>query len=95
MSVMALSSQEPMSRLTGTVRGWRAAPQTVPAVALVADLVQELVHRLADALQPPGLRHRQIRVGDVPAFGRDLVLGEVVLRLRAADPRPALPGASR
>ena len=27
---------------------------------LVTDLVQELVQRVADAVQPPGLHHRQI-----------------------------------
>ena len=36
-----------------------------------------------------GLRHRQIRMGDVPAFCRDLVLDDPVLHLRAANPWPA------
>jgi hypothetical protein len=69
---------------------WRGhAPQTVPVVALVADLVQEFVHRLTDALEPTDVCHRQIRMGNVPAFCCDLVAGEVVFRLRAANPRPA------
>ena len=41
---------------------------------LAGDLVQELIHRLADALQSCNLSHRQIRMGDVPALRRDLVL---------------------
>ena len=61
---------------------------------LVADLVKELVDGLADALQPSRLRDRQV-IGDVPAFRGDLMLGEVVLRMRAADPRPTFPRPSR
>ena len=38
---------------------------------------------------PCGLRHRQIRVGDVPAFCGDLVLDDPVFHLRAVNPRPA------
>src|SRR5262249_11490384 len=56
------------------------------------NLVHELVHGFADTLQPARLRNRQIREGDVPPLGRHLVLGEVVLRLRTADARPAFPG---
>src|SRR6186997_723507 len=77
-------------RGTGTHESQRGRfPRTVPVVALVADLVQELVHSLTDSLEPIGLCHRHIRVGDVPAFCRDLVAGKVVFRLRAANPRPA------
>ena len=43
-------------------------------------------------LEPVDLRHRQIRMGDVPAFRRDLVLDEVVLRVRMANAGPAVPG---
>ena len=39
--------------------------------------------------EPSRLRHRQIRIGDVPAFCRDLVLDDPVFHLRAANPRPA------
>src|SRR5215813_12921418 len=50
---------------------------------LVTDLVEELVQGVADPLQPSRLLDREV-VGDVPALRRDLVLGQVVLRLRAA-----------
>src|SRR5262245_39604702 len=56
-----------------------------------ADLVEEFVDCLADALEPENLRHRQIRIGDVPAFGRDLVLDEVILRAWTANAGPAVP----
>src|SRR5215213_2129252 len=74
-------------------RGRLPSTRSMSVIGLVADLVQELLDRLAYALQPSRLRHRQV-IGDVPAFCRDLVLGEVVLCLRAADPRPALPRRS-
>src|SRR6186713_3166941 len=86
-SCMAFSSR------TRGKPGRRDSAGTVPAGVLLGDLVQELVRGRTDALEPGDLRHRQIRVGDVPAFGVDLVAGEVVLRLRAADPRPAFEGA--
>ena len=38
-----------------------------------ADLVEEFVHCLADSLQPSGLHHGQIRIGDVPDVRRNLV----------------------
>src|SRR5262249_40380239 len=47
--------------------------------ALLRNLVEEFIDRLADALEPVNLRHRQIWMSDVPAFRRDLVLGEIVL----------------
>src|SRR5690242_7411309 len=92
MSGMAFSPtghcDEPAHR--DRLTDWRGhAPQTVLVVVLVADLVQEFVHRLTDTLEPTDLGHCQIGMGDVPAFCRDLVPGEVVLRLRAANPRPA------
>src|SRR5690349_16001502 len=88
-SCMAFSSEERTSLLTGTAsRHWRGhAAQTVPAAGLVADLVQEFVQRVAHALEASGLRHGQIGAPDVPAFCRDLVAGEPVFHLRAADPR--------
>src|SRR5262245_35576621 len=58
----------------------------------LADLVKKFVHGLAYALQPLNLRHSQIRIGDVPAFCRDLMFGEVILRSWAANARPAVPG---
>src|SRR5262245_53542737 len=58
----------------------------------LANLVEEFVHGLADTLQPENLRHRQIRIGDVPAFRRDLVLDEVSLRSGMANAGPAVPG---
>src|SRR6185295_8870669 len=55
------------------------------------DFVEELVHRLADALEPIDLSQTELRIGDEPAVGRDLVLDEVIFRPGAPDPRPALP----
>src|SRR6188472_4384978 len=91
MSAMVLPSPgHEISRLTGTMgRSGDAEPVYRPVIALVAELVQELVRGLTDALEPADVRHRQIRVGDVPTFCIDLVTGEVVLRARAANPRPA------
>jgi hypothetical protein len=43
---------------------------------------------VADALEPLGLHHRQIRIGDVPAIGRDLVLHDPVLHRWAVNSRP-------
>src|SRR4030095_15909936 len=59
-------------------------------VGLLADLVQELVQRLADTLEPSGLRHRQVWIGDVPARCRNLVTDDPVLHRRAVNPRPSL-----
>ena len=58
--------------------------------SLFADLVEEFVQRLADALEPSGLRHRQIRTGDVPGIRRELVLNEPVLD-RSGCEFPAIP----
>src|SRR5215475_1415800 len=64
-----------------------ALQQSVPVG--LSNLVEEFVHGLADLFQPSGLRHRQIRMTDKPAFCLDLVPGDPVLRFRAANPRPA------
>src|SRR5256886_5402094 len=63
---------------------------TSPAT-LVADLVEELVSCLADAFHSLDVPYRQIRMGDVPAFGGDLVFGDPVLDFRAVNARPAFP----
>src|SRR5581483_3572095 len=57
----------------------------------LSDLVEELVYRLADALEALNLRDRQIRISNVPTFGRDLVLDQVVLCSRTANAGPAVP----
>src|SRR5262245_5062561 len=54
------------------------------------NLVEEFLNRLTRTLHACGLRHRQIRMGDVPAFCCDLMLDDPVLYLGAANPRPAL-----
>src|SRR5262245_56875193 len=64
---------------------------TTGAAVGSTNLVAKLVYRLGDALVPQDLRHRQVRIGDVPAFRRDLVLDEVILRSWAANSRPAVP----
>src|SRR5215471_19586369 len=64
---------------------------TSAMAGLAADFVQEVVQRLADALQPSRFFHRKIGVGDVPAFCADLIPGEIVLRLRSAYSWPTLP----
>ena len=48
----------------------------------LADFVEEFLNRLADALQPSALGHRQIGMGDEPAFCGDLVLDDPVFYLR-------------
>src|SRR5262245_5080764 len=55
------------------------------------NLVEKLLSGLADALYAVDVPHRQIRMGDVPAFCRDLMLGDPVFHLRAVNPRPAFP----
>src|SRR3954471_21635857 len=88
--VMALSSQCWISPRAGQTGG--GGPPAVRGVALVLDLVQELVDRRAEALQPARLDHAHIGIADVPPLRRDLVRDEVVLGPRVANPRPALPG---
>src|SRR6185436_1560794 len=56
------------------------------------DLVEKFVSRLAESLQPVDLSQSELRIGHEPAFGRDLVLDEVIFRSWAANPRPAFPG---
>src|SRR5262249_22658099 len=53
------------------------------------NLVEEFLSGLADALHVGDVPYRQIGMGDVPAFGRDLVLDDPVFHLWAANPRPA------
>src|SRR5262245_38100537 len=53
-------------------------------------LVEEFLECLADPREPTRLRYRQIRIGNVPGVGRDLVLDEPVLDVRMVDPRPPL-----
>src|SRR5262245_5265542 len=58
----------------------------------LSNLVEEFLSGLADALHALDVPHRQIRMGDVPAFCRDLVLGDPVFYLRTVNARPAFPG---
>src|SRR5262249_17757248 len=67
------------------------SPSSPGALVGLTNLVEEFVDRLADTLQPFDLRHRQIGIGDVPAFRRDLVFDEVILRSWTANARPAVP----
>src|SRR5215510_540573 len=55
----------------------------------LSNLVEEFFNRLTRALHACGLRHRQIRMGDKPAFCGDLVRDDPILDLRAANPGPA------
>ncbi len=59
--------------------------------ALIADLVQQLVNRFSDARLPLDISQSEIRLGDEPAFCRDLVLDEVVFRPGISNARPAFP----
>src|SRR5258706_1432765 len=52
-------------------------------------LVEELLDRRADFLEPPCLHHRQIRTRNVPEVRRNLIFRDEVLDLGAANPRPA------
>src|SRR5258706_8949457 len=58
------------------------------AVPLSADLVEEFSRRVADSLEPSGLHHGQVRIGDVPEVRRDLVARDEVFDLRATNPGP-------
>src|SRR5882724_12686830 len=64
--------------------------QTINRCGLL-NLVEEFIHRLADAILSLDLSQSQLRIGDEPAFCRDLVLNEVVFRPWVANPRPAFP----
>src|SRR5438046_2762800 len=57
---------------------------------LVADLVEELVSCLADAFHSLDVPYRQIRLGEVPAFGGALVFVHPVPDTRAVNARPAV-----
>jgi hypothetical protein len=57
---------------------------------LGADLVQKFVYCLTDALKPSRLGYRQIRTGNVPGFGGDLVPGDKVFRRRTMNSGPPL-----
>src|SRR5262249_26503619 len=67
-------------------------PQVNDQSLRLSNLVEEFLKRLAGALEFSSLRYRQIGMGDVPAFCRDLVLVDPVFHLRAANPRPAFAG---
>src|SRR5262249_41233573 len=56
----------------------------------LCNLVEELLSGLADALHAVDVPYRQIRMGDVPAFCRDLVLGDPVFHGGVAKPRKLL-----
>src|SRR5262249_30509690 len=55
----------------------------------LSNLVEEFLSGFADALYVVDVPYRQIRMGDVPSFCRDLVLDNPVFHLWAANPRPA------
>src|SRR5215831_10240745 len=67
----------------------RTGPPTNDEPPRLSNLVEEFLSGLADALHVGDVPYRQIGMGDVPAFGRDLVLGDPVFHLWAANPRPA------
>src|SRR5262249_13438751 len=56
-------------------------------IATLSDFVEKFFKRAADALEPSCLGYRQIRTGDVPGLGRDLVFDDPVFDLRAVNPR--------
>src|SRR6185436_1870248 len=56
----------------------------------LCNLIKQVLNRLTDFLKTPRFCHRQIRAGDVPGFGCNLVLDEPVFHCRAVNPRPAL-----
>jgi len=56
----------------------------------LADLVEELLERLADPLEPSRIRYCQIRAGDVPGLRRGLVFDEPVFYRWAVNPRISL-----
>src|SRR6185503_4563996 len=63
--------------------------QTIRAFRL-SDLVQEFLYGPADAFESSRLGYRQIRTGDVPSLGGDLVPSDKVFRRRAVNSRPSL-----
>src|SRR5262245_13371096 len=56
----------------------------------LCNLVEEFLGGLADALDVVDVPYRQIRMGDVPAFCRDLVLSDPVFHRGVAKPRKLL-----
>src|SRR6266850_3461685 len=64
--------------------------QTINRCGLL-NLVEEFIHRLADALLSLDLSQSQLRIGHEPAFCGDLVLNEIILSSAVANPGPAFP----
>src|SRR6266850_8564598 len=64
--------------------------QTISRCELL-NLVEEFIHRLADALLSLDLSQSQLRIGHEPAFCCDLVLNEIILSSGIANSRPAFP----
>src|SRR5215469_285507 len=57
----------------------------------LANLVEEFLNGLADALHAGDVPYRQIRMGDVPTFCRDLMVSDPVFHLGTVNSRPAFP----
>src|SRR5262245_44699193 len=53
----------------------------------LSNLVEEFFSGLADALHAVDVPYRQVRMGDVPAFCRDLVLSDPVFHRGVSKPR--------
>src|SRR5678815_4442129 len=70
----------------------RFEPRTNEQPPLLLNLVEELIHCLADALLSLDLSQSEFGIGHEPTFCRDLVLNEVIFRPWVANPRPAFPG---
>src|SRR5262249_9852993 len=68
---------------------FRTRPRANDDTLWLSNLVEKFLSGLADALHVGDVPYRQIGMGDVPAFGRDLVLDDPVFHLWAANPRPA------
>src|SRR5262245_20358556 len=56
----------------------------------LGNLVEQFIDGRADTLEFPRLRHSKIRIGDVPAFGCDLVLRDPVRDRGVVNPGPTL-----
>src|SRR5215469_10963746 len=57
----------------------------------LANLVEEFLNGLADALHAGDVPYRQIRMGDVPTFCRDLMVSDPVFHLGTVNSWPAFP----
>src|SRR5262249_31494805 len=57
----------------------------------LSNLVEEFLNGLADALHAGDVPYRQIRMGDVPTFCRDLMLSDPVFHLGTVNSWPAFP----